>query len=757
VRDRQTVFDGVFAYTEARLNLADAGEERRVLALAVSGDFFAALGVGAALGRPLARGDDVRGCPAVAAVSHRFWRQSLGGDPAAVGRSLRLEGRPVQVVGVVDPRFAGIEAGRDVQVYTPLCADAVLAGPRSFLDARSTWTLRIVGRPRAGLTLAGVNAGLAAIAPAVHAATVPADWPAEMRSRYLRDALVAVPSLATLSGLRVAYTRPLVVLLAIAGLVLLVACANVANLVLARGAARARELAVRVALGGGRARLVRQLFVEGLVLAGAGAALGLVVAFGGGRLLVALLSTSEDAVRLDLAPDLRVLGFTAALAVATAVLFSLAPAWPATRVDPRAALQASGRGVVGRPARFGAGRLLVAGQIALSLVLVSAAALLLGSFRALATADPGFRADRVLVVHADLRLPPGDAARAAATRREVLDRLRALPGVGHAAAAFTTPIGRAAWNGSIQVAGRPAPAGDAGDVYFNAVTDGYFAALSMPLAAGRALRAGDGPAAPRVAVVNETLARRYFPGANPLGRRFRLVQGEPVGDPIEVVGVVRDAKYTSLRDGAPPTAFMALDQDSTFGSELTFVVRGAGAPERLAAGVRRAFRDAAPRATLRLAPMGRQVAESLTRDRLLATLSAFFGALALLLATVGLYGAVSYAVARRRGELGVRLALGATPSRVRRLVLGDVGRVVAAGLGAGSLATLAATRLVAGFLYGVGAARPGGARRGGAGARRGRGAGRVRARAARGPHRPRGGAARRLTGGARRAQPRRCA
>jgi len=492
VRDRQTVFDGVFAYTEARLNLADAGEERRVLALAVSGDFFTALGVGAALGRPLARGDDVRGCPAVAAVSHRFWRQSLGGDPAAVGRSLRLEGRPVQVVGVVDPRFAGIEAGRDVQVYTPLCADAVLAGARSFLDARSTWTLRIVGRPRAGLTLAGVNAGLAAIAPAVHVATVPADWPAEMRSRYLRDALVAVPSLATLSGLRVAYTRPLAVLLAIAGLVLLVACANVANLVLARGAGRARELAVRVALGGGRARLVRQLFVEGLVLAGAGAALGLVVAFGGGRLLVALLSTSQDAVRLDLAPDLRVLGFTAALAVATAVLFSLAPAWPATRVDPRAALQASGRGVVGRPARFGAGRLLVAGQIALSLVLVSAAALLLGSFRALATADPGFRA----------------------------------------------------------------------------------------------------------------------------------------------VGVARDAKYTSLRDGAPPTAFVALDRDSTFGSELTFVVRGAGAPERLAAGVRRVFRDAAPRATLRLAPVGRQVAESLTRDRLLATLSAFFGALALLLAAL---------------------------------------------------------------------------------------------------------------------------
>jgi ABC-type antimicrobial peptide transport system permease subunit len=202
--------------------------------------------------------------------------------------------------------------------------------------------------------------------------------------------------------------------------------------------------------------------------------------------------------------------------------------------------------------------------------------------------------------------------------------------------------------------------------------------------------------------VNETLARRYFPGANPLGRSFRLVQGEPAGDPIEVVGVVRDAKYTSLRDGAPPTAFVALDQDSTFGSELTFVVRGAGAPERLAAGVRRVFRDAAPRATLRLAPMGRQVAESLTRDRLLATLSGFFGGLALLLATVGLYGAVSYAVARRRAELGVRLALGATPSRVRRLVLGDVGRVVAAGLAAGSLATLAATRLVAGFLYGVG-------------------------------------------------------
>jgi predicted permease len=696
---RRGPFDGLFAYAESRFNLADAGEERRVAGLLVSGGFFPTLGVPAALGRPLGPADDVRGCPAVAVVGHRFWRQTLGGDPGAVGRTLRLDGHPFRTVGVADPRFAGPEAGRDVHVYAPLCANA-LAGARSFLDARSTWTLRVVGRTAAGVTPGQVNAGLAAVAPAVFRATVPPDWPADLRRGYLAARLVAGPPLGTLSGLRATYARPLLVLLAIAGVVLVVACANVANLVLARSTARRRELALRVALGGGRGRLVRQLVVEGLVLAGAGAALGLAVAYGGSRLLVGLISTPQEAVRLDLAPDLRVLGFTAALGVGTALLFSFAPALPATRVAPQAALKLHGPGVVGRR-RGGAGRLLVVGQLALSLALVSAAALLLGSFRALTTLDPGFRAEHVLVVRADLRVPPGEAARAAAVRRALLDGLRALPGVQHAAAAFTTPVAAAGWNGDIAAAGAPAPRPGAPDVFFNAVTDGYFAALSMPLAAGRALAAGDGPGAPRVAVVNETLARRYFPGRSPVGRTFRLVQPGPAGDPIQVVGVVRDAKYGSLREPAPPTAFFALDQDSTAGAEVSFVVRGAGAPERLAAGVRRVFGEAAPRATLQLTALDRQVAESLTRDRLLATLSGFFGALALLLAVVGLYGTVAYAVARRRGELGVRVALGAAPARVRRLVLGDVGRIVAAGLALGSLATLAAARLVAAFLYGL--------------------------------------------------------
>jgi predicted permease len=483
--------------------------------------------------------------------------------------------------------------------------------------------------------------------------------------------------------------------------VLLVSCANVANLVLARSAARRRELAVRVALGGGRARLVRQLLVEGLLLAGAGAALGLLVAYGGGRLLVTLISTPQEVVRLDLAPDLRVLGFTAALGVGTALLFSLAPAWPATRVDPQAALKLQGPGVVGRPRRFGAGRVLVVGQIALSLVLVSGAALLLGSFRALTALDPGFRAEHVLVVRADLRLRDGEEARALPLRHALLARLRAVPGVERAAGAFTTPLAGPAWNGGILVPGRPAPPAGTGDVYYNAVTDGYFAALSTPLAAGRDLAAGDGPGAPRVAVVNETLARRYFPGRNPIGRTFRQVMGEPVGDPIQIVGVVRDAKYTSLRDAAPPTVFVPLDQEPSFGGAMHVVVRGTGAPERLAAGVRRVFREVAPRATLQLAPMDRQVDGSLTRDRLLATLSAFFGALALLLAVVGLYGTMAHSVARRRGEIGVRLALGAAPGHVRRLVLGDVGRIVAAGLVLGAIGTLAATRLVAAFLYGL--------------------------------------------------------
>jgi predicted permease len=703
---RQGAFAGLAAFGDARFNLADAGEERRADGLWVNGDYFATLGVRPALGRTLTRADDVRGCPAVAVVSHAFWRTTLAGDPAAVGRTLRLDGRPVPVVGVLDPRFTGLEVGKAPAVYVPVCADAALHGAASFLDQRSTWVLRVVGRPRPGLALDQVNAHLAAASSAVFRATLPPDWGADMRRQYLGRSLVADRSLGELSGLRRAYARPLTVLSGVAGLVLLLTCANVANLVLARAAGRRRELTVRAALGAGRARLSRWPLVEGLVLAGAGAALGLALATWGSRLLVRLLSTAREPVALDVSPDGRVLAFTAAAAVGTAVLFSLTPAWQATRVDPQHALQAHGRGVVGRPGRFGAARALVAAQVALSLVLVAGAALLLGSFRALTTLDPGFRSAGVLVARAELRLAPEARGRSAEVVRQVVDGLRALPGVRHAAAAYTTPVSNNTWNGTVQVDGAPQATFESNPVYFNRVTDGYFASLGMRLLAGRDFSGRDGPNAPPVAVVNETLARRFFPGRSPVGRTFRLPDGDGFGLPVEIIGVVRDTKYESLRDEAPATAFFAMAQEPATAPEVSFTVQSAGPVGAVAAVVPRVFRDVAPRAVLRVMAMDRQMAESLARDRLLAALSTAFGALALLLAAVGLYGTLSHMVARRRAELAVRVALGAAPGRVLGAVFGEVGRMVGAGLAVGALGTLATTRLVAGLLYGVGPRDP---------------------------------------------------
>jgi predicted permease len=406
-------------------------------------------------------------------------------------------------------------------------------------------------------------------------------------------------------------------------------------------------------------------------------------------------------VALDVSPDLRVLAFTAVVAVATAMLFSLAPAWRAAGVDPQLAMKAQGPGVVGGHSRFRAGKMLVAAQVALSLMLVAGAALLLGSFRTLAALDPGFHSANVLVVRADLRLPPGENARGPTFVRQILERLRALPGVQQAASAYTTPVSNNTWNGRIHVDGRRATSFATDPVYFNRVTSGYFSTLSMPLVAGRDLSDRDGTTATLVAVVNETLARRFFAGRNPVGETFRVPDGDRRGDPIVIVGVVRDAKYESLREDVPATAFFAMHQDSTLWPQVSFVVRSAGPPRDIASAVTRTFGDVAPRATLQLTTLDRQVAESLTRDRLMATLSAFFGVLALLLAMIGLYGTMSYNVARRRSEIGIRIALGAVPSRVLRVVLGDVGQIVGIGLVLGGLGTLASTRLVAGFLYGL--------------------------------------------------------
>ncbi len=695
-RDQQDVFAGVVAFGETQFNLADAGEERPVSALWVSGSFFPTLGVTAGRGRLPGPADDVRGCPPTAVVSDAFWRGELGSDPQVVGRTLRLNGTPFEILGVAARGFQGMETGRGAAVFVPLCTAQAFRPPQPFLDHRSWWFLTVLGRLRADVPLTQVNERLSTLSGAWFANTVPSGWSAENTADYLARRFVARPTLESLSGLRTTYASALLALMAIVGLVLLIACANVASLMLARAASRQREVAVRVALGASRGRVARQLLTEGLLLSTAGAAVGIVLARGMSRLLVLMMS-SRDAVVLDLGVDAPVLIFTALVAVGTAILFGVAPAWQAGRVDPQRAMQAGGRGVVGSP-RLGVRKVLVTFQVALALILVTGAGLLLGSFRALRDVEAGFDAEQVLVVSANLRLSGGQASTA---RQQIIERLRTMPGVVHAAASFNTPLSRMSWNDLVDIPGKTFPRSQDAEVYLNEVTDGYFAALGMRRIAGRDFGAQDVVGAPLVAIVNETAVRRFFDGANPIGRTFRLKRGDGNTPPIEVVGVVGDAKYQSLRETTLPTAFFPLGQDSAARSQVSLVVKGSGAMTALRPAITRLVAEVSPRATVRFQALERQVADTMVPERLLAVLSGFFGALALLLAMIGLYGTMAYQVARRRGEIGIRLALGAARGRVLRGVMTEVGQVLVAGLLLGAVGVLAATPLVERFLFAV--------------------------------------------------------
>ncbi|UCC47783.1 MAG: FtsX-like permease family protein, partial [Gemmatimonadota bacterium] len=489
------------------------------------------------------------------------------------------------------------------------------------------------------------------------------------------------------------------------GVVLLIACANVAQLLLARATARQHEIAVRLALGSGRARLARQLLTESVMLALLGAAAGFLFARWSSELVLMFVSQGGRAVSLDLSLDLRVLGFTIAVATVTGILFGLAPAWHSTRVDPQTAMRGAGRGQVGETRqRFARG--IVVGQVALSLVLVVAAGLLVGSFRRLATLDPGFRSDGVLVVSADWSNVDLADDRHERFPRELLQRMRAVPGVHHASASLVTPIGGAIWNESVVVGDLgPQEATDA-DVWFNGVTEGFLDTYGTALLAGRDFTARDGADAPPVVLVNQTVARRFFGDASPLGKHIYTNVNDSIGAPMEIVGVVEDAKYHGLDEETPPTAYVPLEQTELWRPSIELALRSDGAATGLIAAVTEAMREVHPSIALQFTPLNERVATSLARPRLLATLSGFFGGLAILLAVIGLYGTMSYSVARRRSEIGIRIALGAARTDILRMVAGDAGTVVAMGVVSGALLALAATRLVAAFLYGVTASDP---------------------------------------------------
>jgi putative ABC transport system permease protein len=701
VRDRQDVFSGIFAYGWGRFNLAAGGEARYAQGNYVGGQFFETLGLRTLLGRTFTRADDQRGCPGTAVLSYGFWQKEYAGRADVIGKNISLDNHPFEILGVIALGFTGIDVGSSTDVYVPICAEKIIHGETSMLDMRSAWWMRVIGRPKPGISADQATARLKTLAPAIFDATTPPNWKADDKANYRKRTFEIQMAANGLSNIRRQYQQALIILMVITGVVLLIACANVANLLLARSAARQREIAIRVALGSGRGRLIRQLFTESLVLSLSGAALGILFAQWGTRLMVGFLSFGSSKVFLDLSIDSRVLGFTAGVAILTGLLFGLAPACRGTRVNPQSAMKANARGVI-EGSKFGIGKALVVLQVALSLLLVVGAGLMLTTFFKLETLDAGFEREHILLADVDLRNGHYPPERRGAVYREMLEHLRALPGVRSIGHSSVTPLSGSSWNDNLEIEGYTSKSRYDTLVYFNEVSDRYLETMGIDLVAGRDFNAHDTTESPKVAIVNQTVSQKFFGGQNPIGKRYRTENGNKMSDWVEIVGVMKDTKYGTLREETLPTAYVPASQNAKPRESITFEVRAAaGAPTVLISAVKSAIAQVNRDVSLQFKTLAVQVDESLARERLLATLSGFFGGLALMLAMIGLYGVMSYNVARRRNEIGIRMALGAEQARVLRMVLGEVAILISIGLAIGLGTAIGTTRFVESFLYGM--------------------------------------------------------
>jgi putative ABC transport system permease protein len=704
IRDHQSAFDGVFAWANQRFDLATSGETRYVNGILASGSFFDVLGVKAIAGRTFTVEDDRRGCGPdgpVAVVSAGFAQREFGEPAAAVGKIVSIDNHPFNVIGVTAASFFGVDVGRRFDLAAPICSEAILRGAGTQLDQRSSWWLNIIGRLKPGSSLEQAQTSLRNLQPAVREATTPANWPEEYLKDYLREPFGLIPAGNGQSGLRIRYSQALYVLMAVVGLVLLVACANIANLLLARSTARSKEIAVRVSMGASRFRLLRQLLVEGIALALIGAVAGILVAQVAGRLLVAQLATTTNQPFLDLSLDWRVLGFTTAAGILTGVLFGVFPAFQATRRSPAETLREMSRSVVAAEGRVGAGRWLVAIQVGFSLVLLVGATLFMRSYNALSNLNPGFNASNVLLTNVDIRRAVSVPEQRLAFYERMLESLRAIPGVQKAALAVLTPISGSARNTAIQVDGYVASGRGDNAMFLNYVSPGYLDVMETPILAGRDFNAADTSMSPKVAIINESAARKFYGKRNPIGLTYRTREGDGPWMPVEIVGIARDAKYRSLREVVLPTAYLPFSQNTPAGLGATFVAKAATGAASLAPAITSAFRAISKDVPLTYRTFESQVQDSLGQDRLMATLSGLFGILALTVAAVGLAGLVSYSINRRRAEIGIRAALGATPGSLVWLVLRDISLLTLFGLILGFGVSLAAGRFVASMLYGL--------------------------------------------------------
>ncbi len=703
LRDNNETLSDTFAFAPIeQLNVNVDGQAEIAGGQLVSGGYHDGLGVQALMGRTLTNGDDKPNADPVAVITHRYWRRRFGRDPGVVGKSINVNNIAFTIIGVTPPEFFGaLQVGEAPDLSIPMAMEPLLRTGSKSLNEPWFWWVRIMGRLKPGVTeeqarnklegvfqqsaLAGWNAAMAQ---------------AEARVQPLRSEPRDVPRLRIESGSqglsesRSQYSQPLMLLMVVVGLVLLIACANVASLLLARAALRAKEIAVRLAMGAGRWRLVRQLLTESLLLSFTGGVLGVFFAYWGKDMLLALRPWGGGELAINLKLDLRVLGFTTAVSVITGILFGLAPALRATRVDLAPALKDSSRNVSGG-SHSAIAKMLIVAQAAMSVMLLIGAGLFLRTLNNLESVDVGFNRESLLLFRVDPRLNGYSGPQVLSLYQRMIERIQSVPGVRSATISRHPLLSGSRRSTTLSIPGYTAEGGRGEEVLVNVVAENFFDTMEMPVLLGSGLSGRDDQQAPKVAVINQTMAQRYSVPDNPIGQR--LSDGPTQ---IEIVGVVRDAKYTGLRQATRPTIYTPYLQGS--GEQMSFAVRTAGDPTLLAGSIRDAVREIDQNLPMfDVRTQDQQADRSLAQERLFATLSSFFSVLALLLACIGLYGVMSHAVARRTNEIGIRMALGARAWDVTSLVVRETLVLVLVGTGIGLGAALAVTRLIASMLFGL--------------------------------------------------------
>jgi predicted permease len=681
-RDHNTVFSGMFCFREVDFSLAYDGHTERVAGEVVSGNYFPVLGVRAAIGRLFSASDDLhQGAHPVAVLSYGYWQRRFAGNPGVIGRKLTINGYPFTVIGVSQADFPGTDPSYAPQIRVP-----VMMAPKLFrffdLNERRFRWVTAFGRLKPGVTAKEAKASIQPFFHQILRMEVQqkpfAKASPEMKKKFLQMSMNILPAATGRSELRRQFSKPLLVLMATVALVLLIACANVANLLIARAAARQKEIAVRLALGSGRRRIVAQLLVESLLLSVIGGLAGLALAFWIDHALLRFLPPSSTPLTLSPVPDARILAFNFALSLITGIVFGLVPALQSTRADVANTLKDQA-GAVSGGASTGLRKLLVTAQIALSLILLVGAALFIRSLSTLRDLDPGFHTANLLAFKVDPTLNGAPPERAKAFYDRLQENLRSLPGVEHAALAIVAVMEGDEWDQWVTIDSYTPKTGELPDPHMNFVSPGYFETLGIPLLAGRDFRPSDVISSQKVCIVNDAFAKKYFGTVNAVGHRIGMGIDPGTKTDITIVGVIRATRYESLRDEIPLEVFRPYRQ-MDFATGMTAYIRTTHNPDDVFNSIRKRVHELdANLPVFDMITLERQVENSLVIERLVSTLSTGFGLLATLLAAIGLYGVMAYTVARRTREIGIRMAIGAAKRDVLWLVMREV--LVLAGIG----------------------------------------------------------------------------